>query len=89
VCSSDLIEVAPEQALPHSKWRIARATRSDDGQPRLLRTLEDTPFYARSVVAHRLCGSDLHSVHESLDLDRFRAPLVQAMLPFRMPRTTS
>jgi len=25
-------------------------------------------------------------VHESLSLDRFRAPWVQAMLPFRMPR---
>jgi carotenoid 1,2-hydratase len=25
-------------------------------------------------------------MHESLALDRFRMPVVQAMLPFRMPR---
>lgn len=74
------------QVLPRSGWRIARATRSEDGVPRVLRTLEDTPFYARSIVAHRLCGSDVQSVHESLDLDRFGSRTVQLMLPFRMPR---
>jgi hypothetical protein len=26
------------------------------------------------------------TVHESLDLDRFRRPWVQCLLPFRMPR---
>jgi carotenoid 1,2-hydratase len=26
------------------------------------------------------------AVHESLELDRFTLPIVQAMLPFRMPR---
>jgi carotenoid 1,2-hydratase len=29
------------------------------------------------------------AVHESLSLDRFQARWVQAMLPFRMPRTLS
>ncbi len=76
-----------EAALPASRiWRIARTARSDDGAPRLQRTLEDTPFYARSVVGQRLFGDAVEAVHESLDLDRFRHPLVQAMLPFRMPR---
>lgn len=73
-------------ALPASGWRISRATRSTDACARVQRTLEDTPFYARSVVSHHLLGANVDSVHESLDLDRFRAPLVQAMLPFRMPR---
>jgi carotenoid 1,2-hydratase len=50
------------------------------------RTLEDTPFYARSVLQTRLLGQDAIAVHESLSLDRFRNPIVQAMLPFRMPR---
>ena len=49
-------------------------------------TLEDAPFYARSVIATRLRGEDVTAVHESLSLDRFRAPWVQAMLPFRIPR---
>jgi carotenoid 1,2-hydratase len=31
-------------------------------------------------------GTPAQAVHESLSLDRFRAPWVQAMLPFRVPR---
>jgi carotenoid 1,2-hydratase len=31
-------------------------------------------------------GEDVHAVHESLSLDRFRSPVVQWMLPWRMPR---
>jgi len=67
--------------LRPTAWRLARATRGDAGI-RVLRTLEDTPFYARSVLE---TGEGL-AVHEALSLDRFRAPWVQAMLPFRMPR---
>ena len=73
----------PRTTLPRTFWRVARATR---GEATVQRTLEDTPFYARSLLATRLLGEDAVSVHESLSLDRFRRPLVQAMLPFRMPR---
>ncbi|MCE3001671.1 MAG: hypothetical protein LW860_03055 [Xanthomonadaceae bacterium] len=80
-------EPPPMAELPPSPvWRIARASRSQQGAPRVARTLEDTPFYARSVVAQVLHGEAVNAVHESLDLDRFAHPLVQAMLPFRMPR---
>ena len=72
--------------LPISGWRVARATRSDDASARLLRTLEDTPFYARSVVETTLLGQRRAVMHESLSLDRFANPIVRAMLPFRMPR---
>ena len=50
------------------------------------RTLEDAPFYARSQLSARLFGETVDVMHESLSLDRFRRPIVQAMLPFRMPR---
>ncbi len=73
--------------LPSTAWRIARASRSDNGIATVERTLEDTPFYARSIIGSRLLGQATRSVHESLNLDRFRSPIVQAMLPFRMPRT--
>jgi carotenoid 1,2-hydratase len=73
----------PRAALPRTFWRVARATRGD---ATVRQTLEDTPFYARSLLDARLFGEAAVSVHESLSLDRFRAPLVQAMLPFRMPR---
>jgi carotenoid 1,2-hydratase len=79
---------APAQvALPGTGWRIERRTRADPGgAARVLRTLEDTPFYARSMLEARLLGETVTAVHESLSLLRFRRRLVQWMLPFRMPR---
>jgi carotenoid 1,2-hydratase len=81
------IEAPPPSRLPLSRWRMRRETRSEASHPaRLVETLEDTPFYARSVVAARIDGVDVTSVHESLSVDRFAAPVVQMMLAFRMPR---
>lgn len=68
-------------------WRVRRATRADEGShPTVRRTFEDTPFYARSLLSTRLMGEPVTAFHESLSLDRFRSPIVRAMLPFRMPR---
>ncbi len=80
------IEAPPRVELPASRWRLARATRSQ-APARLLAPLEDAPFYARARIAHQLAGEDAVSVHEALDLDRFASPVVKAMLPFRMPRS--
>lgn len=80
-----LREITPEpvRRLHRSAWRVPRETRSAD--PELtVRTLEDTPFYARSVLTS---GAGRSIMHESLCLDRFRSRWVQALLPFRMPRT--
>jgi carotenoid 1,2-hydratase len=78
----------PLQALPKTRiWRIPRFTRSAAAAgAEVEATLEDTPFYARSVVRQQLLGETTTAVHESLELDRFDLPIVQAMLPFRMPR---
>lgn len=75
-------------SLPSSRWRIARNTRSES-EPTLIGVLEDTPFYARSLVNIRLLGEQRACVCESLDLDRLASPIVQMMLPFRMPRRRS
>lgn len=75
-------------ALPHSRWGIARPTRSDNGRARLHATWEDTPFYARSLIGTQLLGERVTAVHESLSLQRFSAPWVRLLLPFRMPRRT-
>ena len=81
------IERPPEQALPASRWRVARTTRSDPGHaPKVVQTLTDAPFYARSLVEAHWSGERVTAVHESLSMPRFVAPWVQAMLPFRMPR---
>ncbi len=78
----------PRATLPTtSVWRIPRAARGEPHLPlSLVRTLEDTPFYARSVIRTGALGRPLVAMHESLLLTRFAAPWVQMLLPFRMPR---
>jgi carotenoid 1,2-hydratase len=85
------LEPHPRVYLPSTRiWRIARGTRADAGRPAtVVETLEDTPFYARSVLASRLGGDEVTAIHESLSLDRFRRRWVQMLLPFRMPRLRS
>jgi carotenoid 1,2-hydratase len=78
-------EAPPRVALPTSAWRMRRATRSS-APARVVRTLEDSPFYVRSLTQQTLLGERCLAVHESLDLDRFSRPWLQAMLPVRMPR---
>ena len=83
------VALPPTVSLPATGWRIARSTRGDPSRPaaaRVLRTLEDTPFYARSLLATQWEGESVTAMHESLSLTRFRAPWVRALLPFRMPR---
>ncbi len=75
----------PRVALPPSRWRLPRGTRSDS-TARILTPLVDAPFYARSAIDTGLLGQRSEAVHESVDLRRFTAPWTQAMLPFRMPR---
>ena len=77
-------QVAPPRvSLPGTRiWRIPRGM-NVDGQADLVATLEDTPFYARSLVK---AEDGPLWFHESLMLDRFRSAWVRTLLPFRMPR---
>lgn len=84
-----LEELPPAQRmlLPATGWRLARATGGDAGHSaRVVRTLEDTPFYARSLVTTHVANAAVTAMHESLSLDRFRSAWVRSLLPFRMPR---
>jgi carotenoid 1,2-hydratase len=77
----------PRVRLPRTGWLVDRATRADAGAtPRIVKTWIDAPFYARSALQTRLFGEEVRAVHESLSLGRFRSPIVQSMLPYRMPR---
>ena len=77
----------PRQALPRTLWRIGRTMRTDPGQPAVVtQTLEDTPFYVRSVLESGLLGEKVVSVHETLNLARLVSTTVRLMLPWRMPR---
>lgn len=81
------IEAPPLAALPRTLWGLAGRTRCDAGKaPRRVMRMEDTPFYARSVIETAWDGAPATLVHESLSLTRFTHRVVQAMLPFRMPR---
>lgn len=76
----------PPVMLPRTRWwRIARPTRSE-GAAHVIRTLEDTPFYSRSVIGTRLLGQDAVAVHESVTFDRFASLPLQALLPVKVPR---
>ena len=81
---AELPLVAP---LPDTLWQMERKTRADRGHASVIKTWEDAPFYARSTLASRLYGEPVVAVQESLDLDRFASPIVQFMLPYRMPRS--
>ena len=68
-------------------FRMPRSTRVDLGcRAQVTRTWEDAPFYSRSAIRTHMFGCEGEGVHESLSLGRFVSPLVQHMLPFRMPR---
>jgi carotenoid 1,2-hydratase len=75
----------PRIALPRTSWSIKRQTQAD-GPVQLTKTLENTPFYARSLLQTTLAGKPALAMHETLDVGRFDTPIVRMMLPFRMPR---
>ncbi|MGF1543791.1 MAG: carotenoid 1,2-hydratase [Parvularculaceae bacterium] len=77
---------APRALPPTPVWRIKRRTRADADDARVVRTLEDTPFYSRSVIESSIFGDTRCAVHESLSGPRLGMRIVKGMLPFRMPR---
>ena len=83
------VDLPPIASLPRSRWQIARSARSEIGRAKVRKTWEDTPFYARSELATKLYGEEVVAVQESLDMRRFASPVVQFMLPFRMPRKSA
>ncbi|MCP1675840.1 carotenoid 1,2-hydratase [Natronocella acetinitrilica] len=84
---SSTVDAPHSVELPRTLWQIDRRTRTAlPGAAGVEKTLEDTPFYARSLIRTRLGPQEVTAVHETLSLDRFANPWVQAMLPFRMPR---
>ncbi|WP_439102457.1 carotenoid 1,2-hydratase [Congregibacter sp.] len=76
-------------ALPRTDiWRVDRRMPSAETKPKRLKTLEDTPFYARSLIETEFGGEPGTGIHESLSMERFEQRWVQTLLPFRMPRLT-
>lgn len=72
---------------PATRTPVFRMERQAGGEDlKIVRTLEDAPFYSRSLIETTIGGARYRGFHESLCGDRLRSPIVRAMLPFRMPR---
>jgi carotenoid 1,2-hydratase len=83
----DTFDAPPRQSLPKAFWRVGRSIRSEDAHPpRVAQTLEDTPFYIRSVIESTLLGERVTSMHETLNIPRLDSTTTRLMLPFKMPR---
>nr|WP_284739312.1 carotenoid 1,2-hydratase [Rhizobium sp. CG5] len=81
------IAMPQRRALPKAFWGVRGGIACDaQEQPKMVRRLEDSPFYTRSLVETVLNGRPLAMVHETLDCRRLSNPLVRLMLPLRMPR---
>ena len=79
------VVVPPRHGMPTTFWRMKRHTRA--ALPfRIGALLEDSPFYARTLLRLETEHGGADAFHESLSLTRFSNPLIQLMLPFRMPR---
>jgi carotenoid 1,2-hydratase len=50
----------------------------------VVRTLDDGPCYARSLVRTRVLGRDVTAMHEVLSGDRLRRAWVRFLLGFRI-----
>ena len=79
-------ELPPAAPLPNTLWQMERLTRADRGLARVRRTWEDSPFYTRSTLHARLYGEPVVAMQETLSLERFCSPIVQQLIPHRMPR---
>jgi carotenoid 1,2-hydratase len=81
----DSLTAPATQRLPKTGWRLERRMRSD-GVVAVHEQLEDTPFYQRALLKLDHAGEPLLAFHETLSVPRLVSPVVQAMLPWRMPR---
>jgi carotenoid 1,2-hydratase len=73
--------------LPRTHWGLERSACAErDGAARVVRTLEDGPFYARALVETRLGGRDVLAMHEVLAAARLRRGWVRFLTGFRMRR---
>lgn len=74
------------RSLSTGRWGIPVVAPHDHGaaRPRLVQALEDSPFYGRHLVETTLCGERLRGITETLSVERFAAPWVRFLLPFRI-----
>jgi carotenoid 1,2-hydratase len=76
--------------LPRTRWgldREARIEQTENASPvRVLRSLEDGPFYSRALVETHVDGERVVAMHETLAAHRLRRGIVRILTEFRMRR---
>lgn len=82
---------SPIEAVTHelspSRWRLARTVDAPEGTaPRVVRSLEDGPFYARSLLSAHVGGAPMTMVHETLSCERWEKAWVRGLSTFRTGR---
>jgi len=84
---ASVVDAPPRTPFRRSLWQVYRETRADPGvTPKQTLNMLDAPFYSRSAVQTQINGETVTGVHEALDLNRFRSPLLKPMLAVRVPR---
>ena len=77
----------PQAALPPTRWRLPRDDpRPTTGAPPSSASFEDTPFYARGLVAHASSASGSSRCTRACPSTASPIRSSALMLPFRMPR---
>lgn len=87
--SGDVHAIEPTWAAPlrRTRWGLQRSACADrDHVARVVRDLEDGPFYARALVETRVGGRDVIAMHEVLAAERLRRGWVRFLTGFRMGR---
>ncbi len=71
--------------LRRTVWGLERRVPVDEGhEGRAVQSLEDGPFYARSLIETRIGGRRVLAMHEALAADRLRRGWVRFLASFRM-----
>ena len=85
---TDLENVATAP-IARTGWGLDRTARVDEGAPvRVVRSLEDGPFYARALVETKLGGEPVIAMHETLAAHRLKRLWVRTLTRFRMRNVT-
>ena len=79
------LEGCHRTSMSRTVWGLDRQARVDPGaRARVVRSLEDGPFYARSLIETTLGGRAVLAIHETLAAQRLRKRWVRFCTAFRM-----
>jgi carotenoid 1,2-hydratase len=97
--SEPLDDITKQHRLPMTRWGLTRSVWSDSDSDsdfvlnddaekvRVVRALEDTPFYARALVRTSIRKRPVVAMHEAMSCARLSRAWVRFLINFRMRRS--